>query len=41
MSGTAVWEVGTDGLLHHNWVERNAFEVHGAITWPGGRHNAF
>ncbi len=22
MSGTAVWEVGEDGLLRHNWVER-------------------
>jgi hypothetical protein len=31
MSGTAVWEVDADGLLRHNWVERNAFEVHGAI----------
>ena len=32
MCGTAVWEVGTDGLLRHNWVERNASEVYGAIT---------
>jgi hypothetical protein len=24
---TAVWEVREDGLLQHNWVERNAFEV--------------
>ena len=27
MTGTAVWEVGEDGLLYHNWVERNALEV--------------
>ena len=27
MTGTAVWDVGEDGLLRHNWVERNAFEV--------------
>jgi SnoaL-like domain len=32
MVGTAVWEVGDDGLLRHNWVDRNAWEVHGAIT---------
>jgi hypothetical protein len=37
MCGTAVWEVGTDGLLRHNWVERNALEVYGAI----GRHVVF
>jgi hypothetical protein len=28
MIGTAVWEVRPDGLLAHNWVERNALEVH-------------
>jgi len=39
MTGTAVWEVGEDGLLRHNWVERNAFEVHGQIT--RGDHNVF
>jgi hypothetical protein len=32
MTGTAVWDVGPDGLLRHNWVERNAFEVHAAIS---------
>jgi hypothetical protein len=32
MTGTAVWEVGKDGLLYHNWVERNAWEVHVAIA---------
>jgi limonene-1,2-epoxide hydrolase len=36
MTGTAVWEVGEDGLLRHNWVERNAFEVHGQITQGSG-----
>jgi hypothetical protein len=41
MTGTAVWEVGSDGLLRHNWVERNAFEVLGAITRPDGRANTF
>jgi SnoaL-like domain len=35
MVGTAVWEVGEDGRLRHNWVERNAWEVHGAITSAG------
>jgi hypothetical protein len=32
MVGTAIWEIGEDGLLRHNWVERNAWEVHGALT---------
>jgi SnoaL-like polyketide cyclase. len=27
MLGTAIWEVGRDGRLLHNWVERNALEV--------------
>jgi predicted ester cyclase len=31
MVGTAIWEVGPDGLLRHNWVDRNAWEVHGSI----------
>lgn len=31
MLGTAVWEVRPDGLLVHNWVERNALEVHREI----------
>src|SRR5262245_38239520 len=26
MIGTAVWHVRDDGLLQHNWVERNALE---------------
>jgi len=41
MTGTAVWEVGPDGLLRHNWVERNAFEVHGTITRSDSRPNVF
>src|SRR5262245_31042969 len=41
MCGTAIWEVGADGLLRHNWVERNAFEVYGAIVRSDGRHNVF
>lgn len=32
MLGTAIWEVGADGRLHHNWVERNALEVHRAVV---------
>src|SRR5262249_28328086 len=31
MTGTAVWHVREDGLLQHNWVERNALEVHRAV----------
>lgn len=27
MCGTAVWQVREDGLLQHNWVERNSHEV--------------
>ena len=41
MCGTAVWEVGADGLLRHDWVERNAFEVYGAIMRPDGQHIVF
>jgi hypothetical protein len=28
MSGIAIWHVREDGLLQHNWVERNAHEVY-------------
>jgi SnoaL-like domain len=28
MVGTAVFEVREDGLLQHNWVERNAWELY-------------
>jgi hypothetical protein len=41
MTGTAVWEVGPDGLLRHNWVERSAYEVYGAISQANGRYNVF
>lgn len=41
MTGTAIWEVGPDGLLRHNWVERNAFEVHGMLTRPDLGANVF
>jgi hypothetical protein len=41
MTGTAIWEVGPDGLLRHNWVERNAFEVHGVISGRDARANVF
>lgn len=30
--GTAIWAVREDGLLEHNWVERNALEVYRAFT---------
>ncbi len=32
MTGTAVWHVREDGLLQHNWVERNALEVHRSLS---------
>lgn len=41
MFGTAILEIGSDGLIRHNWVERNAFEVHGAITRESGEGNVF
>lgn len=28
MLGTAIIAIGEDGLLQHNWVERNAWELH-------------
>jgi len=31
MTGTAVIHVREDGLLQHNWVERNALEVHRSL----------
>ena len=40
MCGTAVWEIGEDGLLRHNWVERNAWEVHAHIS-AADRKNVF
>ncbi len=41
MSGTAIWEVGADGLLRHTWVERTAFEVSGALLRDDGKENVF
>jgi hypothetical protein len=41
MVGTAIWEIDEDGLLRHNWVERNAYEVHGAITRDDSESNVF
>lgn len=32
MIGTAVMHVREDGLLQHNWVERNALEVHRSLA---------
>lgn len=32
MTGTAVMHVREDGLLQHNWVERNALEVHRSLA---------
>lgn len=32
MCGTAVWEVREDGLLQHNWVERNSHEVYRGLV---------
>jgi SnoaL-like polyketide cyclase len=32
MTGTAVLQVGKDGLLRHNWVERSALEVMRSLT---------
>jgi hypothetical protein len=37
--GTAIWEVGPHGLLRHNWVERNAFEVYGPLARRERRAN--
>jgi len=31
MTGTSVIHVREDGLLQHNWVERNALEVHRSL----------
>lgn len=32
MVGNAIIAIGEDGLLRHNWVDRNAHEVHGQLT---------
>lgn len=41
MYGTAVLEVDEDGLLRHNWVERNAYEVHGVLVRADAQKNVF
>ncbi|MBB3452788.1 steroid delta-isomerase-like uncharacterized protein [Rhizobium sp. BK313] len=38
MTGTAVMHVREDGLVQHNWVERNAHEVHRSLI--GVKHAA-
>jgi SnoaL-like domain len=35
MLGTAIFAVREDGLLQHNWVERNAWELYGQLVDPG------
>lgn len=32
MHGTAILAIGDDGLIRHNWVERNAWEVYNQLT---------
>ncbi|WP_342642129.1 ester cyclase [Rhodoligotrophos ferricapiens] len=32
MVGNSIIAIGEDGLLRHNWVDRNAFEVHGHLA---------
>jgi hypothetical protein len=41
MYGTAVLEVDEGGLLRHNWVERNAYEVHGVLVSADSQKNIF
>lgn len=36
ITGTAVIHVGEDGLLQHNWVERNALEVYRQLNNSAG-----
>jgi hypothetical protein len=31
LTATAIWAVGPDGRLKHNWVERNAWEVYSQL----------
>ena len=31
-TGTAIWAVGADGKLLHNWVERSAWEAYQSLT---------
>jgi hypothetical protein len=32
LTGTAVWAVGQDGILVHNWVERSAWELYQGLV---------
>ena len=32
LTATAIWAVGPDGRLVHNWVERNAYEVYNQLV---------
>jgi hypothetical protein len=32
LTATAIWAVGPDGRLKHNWVERNAWEVYSQLV---------
>ena len=36
-TGTAVWAVGEDGKLHHNWVERSSYELFQQLSDLQGR----
>ena len=32
LTATAIWAVGPDGRLKHNWVERNAWEIYNQLV---------
>ena len=36
-SGTAVWAVGADGKLYHNWVERCSYELFQQLSDSQGK----
>lgn len=36
-SGTAVWAVGADGKLYHNWVERSSYELFQQLSDSQGK----
>jgi SnoaL-like polyketide cyclase len=36
-SGTAVWAVGADGKLYHNWVERSSYEMFQQLSDSQGK----
>lgn len=37
ITGTAIWDVGPDSLLRHNWGKRNTLEVYDALTQGSSR----